>query len=737
MAARRSISPDHTQRRVRRVAAALCLLLTGVLLVAPERSRPALQAAEEEGKPPAPQAVVIPVTLPINGAVTQQVKRVIDQAIESIPAGENRPALILQFGAPGAKPAENADASELEPSYGLARYLIDPKLRGVRTIAYVPESLRGHAVLPVLACEQLVMAPHATIGEVLAASATADRGMQQDYDYIVDQRRTLPQPLVKAMLDKSLTVSKVSVGGQTKYVLGDELERLQKEGQVNEVWTVVSPDKPAVFRGDQLREYGFVSHLAKDRAELAAALQLPASAVEDDPSLQRGWHPVVVRLDGPIRNDKVNFIVRSLQQRLDAGDINLVCIEIDSAGGSLDDSMRLAQALADLHTRNVRTVAYVPRQARGDSALVAIACDHLVMHDNAQLGGPGEIELDLHDRESLVAPVRALVEPRSRHWSLPLAMVDRDVKVFRYVRISDQRPAFFCEEEWKEQEKPEDWQQGGEIATQNGLKGREAEEVGLAKFVVANFNELKAVYHLDNEPEHLHANWAHLLIENLARPQIAGILLFIAFLTLSIELMTPGIGVPGFISAVCFLLFFWANVLQGTAGTLEILLFVGGIACVAIEIFALPGFGAFGFGGVLMILSSVVLASQTFVIPRNAYQFEQLPRGIMMATIACAGVIVSLAIFRKYLHRAPVISRMLLQPPEGEELSRREALATFDHLLHKRGTAMTPLTPAGKARFGDDLVDVVSDGDFLPRGASVYVLETTGNRVVVKGIEEA
>jgi membrane-bound ClpP family serine protease len=79
---------------------------------------------------------------------------------------------------------------------------------------------------------------------------------------------------------------------------------------------------------------------------------------------------------------------------------------------------------------------------------------------------------------------------------------------------------------------------------------------------------------------------------------------------------------------------------------------------------------------------------------------------------------------------------MLLQPPAGaqlDEMQKREALASFDHLLHKRGTTLTPLTPAGKARFGDQLVDVVSDGEFLPAGSDVYVAETIGNRVVVKG----
>ena len=46
------------------------------------------------------------------------------------------------------------------------------------------------------------------------------------------------------------------------------------------------------------------------------------------------------------------------------------------------------------------------------------------------------------------------------------------------------------------------------------------------------------------------------------------------------------------------------------------------------------------------------------------------------------------------------------------------------------------MTPAGKARFGDDYVDVISDGEFIPIHASIYVIETAGNRVVVRSLED-
>jgi membrane-bound serine protease (ClpP class) len=53
------------------------------------------------------------------------------------------------------------------------------------------------------------------------------------------------------------------------------------------------------------------------------------------------------------------------------------------------------------------------------------------------------------------------------------------------------------------------------------------------------------------------------------------------------------------------------------------------------------------------------------------------------------------------------------------------------------GGVTSPLRPAGKARFGDAVVDVVATAEFLEQGAQVEIIEIHGNRVVVKRAENA
>jgi len=51
------------------------------------------------------------------------------------------------------------------------------------------------------------------------------------------------------------------------------------------------------------------------------------------------------------------------------------------------------------------------------------------------------------------------------------------------------------------------------------------------------------------------------------------------------------------------------------------------------------------------------------------------------------------------------------------------------------GQVISTLRPTGKAKFGDCIVDVVAEAEFLDKGTKVEIMEIHGNRVVVKAVE--
>lgn len=738
-----------SRRRARRLFS-LGLILTALVLLAagdaddksaPESPPAVKQAADQEPTTSAEAspriARLVRIPLPIGDTTDTAVMRSIDQLLDELPKNsESRPVLVLEFY---VKEGMSSEGSQFERALALARYLASEKLSRVRTVAYLPNSVKGHAVLVALACEEIVMHPDARLGEAGIDENFIDRTIRQIYTEIAERRRIIPTPVVLGMLDKQLEVFRVKTLDGPRYVLAPELKELEQAAAVASVETIIPAGTLGSFSGSELRQtHRFVSYLASDRAELANVLELPAGALEQDPSLGGKWNALRVDLRGPINHKFINWIERGLTDKLARGEYNFVCIWIDSPGGSPIASMQLAGFLADLDSGKVRTVAYVPRQARADAALIAFACDHLVVHDKAILGGSGDKAIDKGEQQDLLPPIQKLAGKKYRNWSLPAALVNPELKVFRYHREGYEEARLLSEAEAGEFKDADKWVRGAEVETRQGIKGKAAEQLRLARYLAGNFDEFKQLYHLDQEPESLRPNWAHELVERLASPMVRSWLLFLAFFFLFVEFMQPGLSVAGFISGVCFLLFFWAQFLHGTAGWLEILLFLGGALCIVIELFVTPGTGVFGVGGGTLIIVSVVLASQTFIIPRNTYQLEQLPYSLATVLAGVAGGVTSLVIMRRFLPDAPFFKRMMLKPPAAdqlEDLDRRESLTSFNHLHGKRGVATTQLTPSGKARFGDELFDVISSGEMIPRGAALYVAEVRGSHIVVKAIE--
>jgi len=726
------------------IAGVVCwALLSSGLVILPESK---LATAEADDQPkPSRLGKAIRITLPIDSTTTDRVKRFIGRALERAEQQAASPVVIFEFQTPDDQ-QQFAQQSDFSAAFGLADYLASGELNRARTVAYIPRRLSGHAVLVALACDEIMMPADAELGPVGADPATLGSTERSAYREIADSRKNVPAEVALWLLDPSREVLLVETELSREFVTPEGLHELEKRRAVKSVkalrqW-VSGP--PGQFTGDEARRLNIVSFLPAERSDVAKALELPAGAIEEDPSMVDQWQAVRIDLKGVVTSDMAKQVERMIQDEIRLREANFICLWIDSPGGSPADSLVLAGYLGSLDPGRVRTVAYVPNQARSDAALIALACQQVVMRGDAELGGSGAADFSEDDIQYTVRSIRDPQSPwprRSR--SLAAAMIDPDLEVFRCTRLGE--TAYFSEEQLADIRRadPEGppWQQGEQVTRPGSpllLDGNTAERYGLIDLTVDSFQDLKQHYGLQDDMTLLEPGWADFLIEGLASPSVAAILLMVAFVALYAELNVPGIGVGAFIAALCFLLFFWSHYLGGTAGWLEILLFMTGIVCLLLEIFLLPGFGIFGFGGGLMILISLVLASQTFVFPRNDYQIDQLRQSLLTVAAAGVGIIAMALLLRRWLPGAPLVNQMLLEPPAGDEaeiIRQRESLVHCEGLLGAQGIATTQLTPGGKARFGDNLVNVITDGEVIARGSGVEVVEVHGNRVVVKMLD--
>ncbi|MCA9133832.1 MAG: hypothetical protein KDA45_11785, partial [Planctomycetales bacterium] len=167
-----------------------------------------------------------------------------------------------------------------------------------------------------------------------------------------------------------------------------------------------------------------------------------------------------------------------------------------------------------------------------------------------------------------------------------------------------------------------------------------------------------------------------------------------------------------------------------------------GITCLIFELFVLPGFGLFGLSGLVLVVLSLVMASQDFVIPSSAGEWSQMRGNLLVVLGAVAGVLLlffgqillldSLPGLNRFRLSAPVDSSEAETYPAQTLLTRSTTDIDRGLLLGACGVAESDLRPSGKVTIDNRLFDVITEGDYVEAGSSVEVLRIEGNRIVVR-----
>ena len=697
-------------------------------------------SAAEQASGDAPRTgYLIDVPLPLRGEDVDDVLGALQRlADRPLPAGRRR-VVVLRFG--GAEQSADGSDTHFETGLRLARALGASELRSLRVVGLVAGPVRGHATLPVIACDQLLVTPAARLGDASADEATPDEAVAVVYRAIAARRGVFPEPVIQTMLDPSLELVLISgVDGSDRFATGEPLQEIRASGQGWQEQQISAVGQTTLLDGNLLRSTRIASHLVSDLQAAADALDLarlePLRA-EDIGTIDSA---TLVEINGSIRSQTVRRLESNLAASADSGQTDAWLIAVSSPGGSLSDSVRLAGTLAAADQPIRQVTGWVESQALGDAALIAVACRPLYLASDARLGGAGSQAIDDRAVQQLREAIEQIASDSRRPAALLRGLLDPSLQVYRYTDRKTGRIQYATSEEMTRQmeEDPasaDRWVQGDRVPLEDGLTAPEAIALGLAEGTASSLADVARQMGLDQVPPRLADRPVVRTVEWLGSlPFLAPLLLIVGFMTLSMELSAPGLGLPGFISVLSFSLFFWTKFLSGTAEWLEVLAFVLGIACVLIEVLVLPGFGVFGIGGLMLLVAGVVLTSQTFVLPRNPYQYAQMTRNLWMVLAGCGGMVGGLVALRLLLPNTPLFQHLMLPQPDVDEADSRERLVSFDHLLGQQGQAVTPLRPAGKAQFGSEIVAVVSEGTLVDEDQPVRVIEVQGNRVVVEAL---
>jgi membrane-bound serine protease (ClpP class) len=459
-------------------------------------------------------------------------------------------------------------------------------------------------------------------------------------------------------------------------------------------------------------------------------------------------HAVVIRFDGEIGPPLEAYLSRKLDIAKEQG-ADLVIIEIESPGGQLLASRDIAERLQTLGWAH--TAAFVPRDAISGAAIVALGCDEILIAPQGRIGDAGPIIMSEygifeHAPEKIVSYVtallRSLAEAKGRPPALAEAMADKSLKVFRARNLKTGKETYISERELKAN--PDEWK-SGEAVSESGdgrflaLTGDKAFEYGLANALVRDRQELAERFRLsERDLTILEPTAVDIAVEYLNWWLITGVLLIVGLTGLYVEAMAPGHGVGAAIAVTCFLLLFWSHFLGGTAGWLAVLLFVGGLGCISVELFILPGTILPGLAGAALILVSLVMACQGFLIPETTSQLQTLAGTLGMVVSSCGIFVAAAVVLTRRMDSLPLLNRLTLAPPEEPSPADRLPTGQGERRpeIGDLGVAHTPLRPGGKGRFGEQTIDVLANGDFLDRGTPIRVVRVSGNQLLVEAVEE-
>ena len=150
-----------------------------------------------------------------------------------------------------------------------------------------------------------------------------------------------------------------------------------------------------------------------------------------------------------------------------------------------------------------------------------------------------------------------------------------------------------------------------------------------------------------------------------------------------------------------------------------------GILLVFVELLILPGFGAAGIPGCLLILIGFSAALWKF-----GWQTALTSTGITLVLVIPLAII-GLSVLR----RTPVIQTFILSATENKEAGFQAPPAELTSLVGKSGKTLTPLRPAGAALINGHRVDIVTQGEFVEPETDIEVILVEGNRVVVRSLQ--
>jgi membrane-bound serine protease (ClpP class) len=424
----------------------------------------------------------------------------------------------------------------------------------------------------------------------------------------------------------------------------------------------------------------------------------------------------VIPVTGEFENALHLIVVRALREAEKRGAAAII-LDMDTPGGRVDSAIKIRD---ELIRAKIKTYTFVNPMAVSAGSFIALATDTIVMGPNGSIGGALPITVgaepsavDEKFQSVFNAEMRKTAKTKGHDETIAQGFCDPDVVI----------PGLKKE---------------GEILT---LDYDEATSVGLAAYQVPSIEALLVREGLGGAKiVRFEQTRTDAIARFLSSSAVLGILMMIGIGGIIVEIKTPGVGLPGAIGISAIGLAFFGSYLANLSSYIEWVIFLIGVGLLIVEVYVLPGFGVCGIGGIALMIGSLFFML-TNLSPDGGFgdlfsggiRSEMLVAPLVTLFLSILGLIPLFYVVARLLPSLPIYHKLVLKPGGGPDVGggmKSEdvpgAVKTGD-----TGKAVTDCYPTGIVIFAGRRHDVISEGEFIEKGAEVVVTRVEGRNIFI------
>ena len=441
----------------------------------------------------------------------------------------------------------------------------------------------------------------------------------------------------------------------------------------------------------------------------------------------------IIPIREEIASPLVYLVRRGVKDAMEAR-ADLIVLDMDTNGGRIDIPEELIEILNQFKGQ---TVTYVNRKAFSAGAFIAVATQKIFMAPQSVIGaaapmmmipGGGPAQLPETVEAKMNSAVRALVRANAEKNGYNVAVIEAMIDKTKHLEIDG-----------------EVLNEKGQILTLTNLQAEK--DYGQPPTPLLSSGTAESMDALLTRLDYGGAQRVFIKPTGVEKVgtwinMISPLLLIIGAVGLYIEFKTPGFGFPGIAGISAFVIYFFGGYIAGLSGAEWILLFAVGLVLIAVELFVLPGHTIAGIAGACCIVAAIVMAmvdvypitpgTPGLSVPPVRFRIP-VAEIVTNLSLALAGSLAAAWLLSRILPKTSLYGTLVSHSASGEAVIQAQEREQQGR-LGEVGVAASVLRPGGKAQFGDEIIDVISEGDLIAKGSRVKVIGHSGREAIVAAV---